>query len=213
MPFDGRYALTYLCHFYEFLDMNTGCVHCAWELKKGQVVQPVLTTGSGLLRYVLHDRLAVTGFLESCPCFLFLGRSDGVDLVGEKMSPENACQLMALAADHYPVKPVSLLAVPRAYSGITDGYVLLCEGKDPSVSAAVAAWAENEMQKIYHYNLARELNQLAAIRCLVSPEAAAIYQSRAAARGMVAGNLKVEPVVLWNCDLPAPLRTVFTETP
>lgn len=213
MPFEGRYALTYLCHFYEFLDMNTGDVHCAWELKKGQVVQPVLTTGSGLLRYVLHDRLEVTGFLESCPCFLFLGRSDGVDMVGEKMSPETARQLMTQAADAYPVKPVSLLAVPRTHSGITDGYVLLCEGKDPSVAPAVAAWAETELQRVYHYNLARELNQLAAVRCVVSPEATAIYQERAEARGMVAGNLKLEPVVLWNCELPARLRSAFAEAP
>jgi hypothetical protein len=213
MPFDNAYALTYRSHFYEFTDVNTGGVHYAWELKQGQVVQPVLTTGAGLLRYVLHDRLAVTGLLGSCPCFVFLGRSDGVDLVGEKMSPEAAQQILSLLAATYPARPVSLLAVPGTYSGIEDCYLLLCEGDDPALAGNISDWAEKELRKIYHYNLARDLRQLAHLKCVVSPEAAAVYQQRAEARGMVAGNLKVEPVVLWNCALPPQLRTAFAEPP
>ncbi|MEW6079551.1 MAG: GH3 auxin-responsive promoter family protein [Thermodesulfobacteriota bacterium] len=213
MPFDNRYPLTYQCHFYEFADWHSSDILSAWELKKGQVVQPVLTTGSGLLRYLLHDKLEVTGFLGSCPCFLFLGRSDGVDLVGEKLSPEAAQHLLGLLAENHGIKPVSLLAVPRVYSGTTDGYVLLCEGSDPALAGKIAERAEKELRKIYHYNLARDLRQLTSVKCVMSPTATAIYQSRAASRGMVAGNLKIEPVVLWNCELPEPLRSAFAEAP
>lgn len=211
MPFDGQYPLTYQCHFYEFVDWHSGDILNAWELKKGQIVQPVLTTGAGLLRYLLHDRLEVTGFLQSCPCFLFLGRSDGVDLVGEKMSPEAAGRVLNMITDTYSrVRPVSLLAVPSSHSGATDGYVLLCEGDETAPAVDIAERMEKELRGIYHYNLARDLGQLAHLKCVVSPEATAIYQSRAAARGMVAGNLKIEPVVLWNCALPGPLRKAFT---
>ncbi|MFZ5563332.1 MAG: GH3 family domain-containing protein [Thermodesulfobacteriota bacterium] len=213
MPFDNQYPLSYQCHFYEFMDWHSGDILYAWELEKGQVVQPVLTTGAGLLRYCLHDKLEVTGFLERCPCFLFLGRSDGVDLVGEKLSPEAAQHLLGLVAKNQGIKPVSLLAVPTAYSSAADGYVLLCEGSDPAPAGEIAARAEKELRKIYHYNLARDLGQLAHLKCVVSPAATAIYQSRATSRGMVAGNLKIEPVVLWNCELPELLRSALTEDP
>lgn len=212
MPFDNRYPLAYQCHFYEFMDWQSGDIRYAWELEKGQIVQPVLTTGAGLLRYRLHDRLEVTGFLKRCPCLLFLGRSDGVDLVGEKLSPEAGQQLLDRVAENRSVKPVSLLAVPAVQSGAADGYVLLCEGRDPAMAADIANRAEKELRKIYHYNLARDLGQLAPVKCVVLPAATAIYQSRAAARGMVAGNLKIEPLVLWNCDLPPELKAVFTES-
>lgn len=211
MPFDNHYPLTYQCHFYEFMDWDSGDIRYAWELEKGQIVQPILTTGSGLLRYCLHDRLEVTGFLGECPCFRFLGRSEGVDLVGEKLSPETAQQLLDITARDHMTRPVSLLAVPGTYSGATDGYVLLCEGSDQNLPGKIAKQAEKELRKIYHYNLARDLGQLGHLKCVVSPEATRIYQSRATARGMVAGNLKIEPVVLWNCDLPPQLKSVFTE--
>lgn len=212
MPFDGHYPLTYQCHFYEFMDWDSGEIRYAWELEKGRVVQPVLTTGAGLLRYRLHDKLEVTGFLEKCPCFRFLGRSDGVDLVGEKLSPENAQRLLEMTARDYAVTPVSLLAVPRAYSGVTDGYLLLCEGESRQPEIDIADQTERELRKIYHYNLARDLGQLTPLKCLVTPRASEIYQSRAATRGMVAGNLKIEPMVLWNCALPAEIKTVFNQS-
>lgn len=212
MPFDGTYPLTYQCHFYEFRDLSNGAVLYPWELTRGQLVQPILTTGSGLLRYKLHDILEVTGFLESCPCFRFMGRLDGIDLVGEKMSPNTASQLLTMLGDRYPVKPLSLLALPKQYSGVADRYLLLCEGADPSCSEEIAAEMETALRKSYHYNLARDLNQLAAPVCVVSEEATALYQYRATARSMVAGNLKIEPVVLWNCALPSALRAAVNRT-
>ena len=212
MPFDNRYPLTYQCHFYEFLDCDSGDIRYAWELEKGRVVQPILTTGAGLLRYRLHDKLAVTGFLGNCPCFHFLGRADGVDLVGEKLSPEAAQSVLEITARSHDVKPVSLLAVPRVHSGAGDGYVLLCEGSARIPAVDIADQAEKELRKIYHYNLARDLGQLRHLQCVVSPEATEIYQYRATASGMVAGNLKIEPLVLWNCALPAPLKTALTES-
>ncbi|MFP4039164.1 MAG: GH3 auxin-responsive promoter family protein [Desulfosudaceae bacterium] len=206
MPFGGAYPLAYRCHFHEFLDIDSGEIFYSWELEKGQVVQPVLTTGSGLLRYRLRDQLEVTGFLESCPDFVFLGRTDGVDLVGEKLSPEIARSVLESVATAYPVKPLSLLAVPDGYSGVGSRYLVLCEGDENAPAENIAAAAEAELRESYHYNLARDLNQLSATVCLVSPEARSLYHRRADARGMVAGNLKVEPVVLWNCDLPRKLR-------
>ncbi|MDY6903969.1 MAG: GH3 auxin-responsive promoter family protein [Thermodesulfobacteriota bacterium] len=206
VPFRGRFPLAYRCHFLEFLDMDTHETLFSWELEPGQVVQPVLTTGTGLLRYRLHDKLEVTGFMENCPCCVFLGRTDGIDLVGEKLSPEIAQSLLDRIGTHHRIKPLSLLAIPRQYSGITDRYLLLCEGAASESIGEIAALAEEQLRNTYHYNLARDLNQLAGIACVVSPAARSLYHRRAEARGMVAGNLKIEPIVLWNCDLPPEFR-------
>jgi len=49
--------------------------------------------------------------------------------------------------------------------------------------------------------LARELKQLAPARVLVTPRASEIYRYRCQRRGMAEGNVKIEPLVLWNTDL------------
>ena len=57
------------------------------ELKEGDEGVVVVSTGSGLIRYRLGDRVAVSGFLDKTPCIDFLGRQDFVsDLCGEKLN-------------------------------------------------------------------------------------------------------------------------------
>jgi hypothetical protein len=88
IPFNGKYPLTVTSHFYEFFDFETGKIHPSWNLKKGQVLRPLLTIGSGFFRYALKDRAKVVDFLGECPCIEFLGRMEGIDLAGGKLSPE-----------------------------------------------------------------------------------------------------------------------------
>lgn len=65
IPFQNNYPLAICSHFYEFIDLDTDEVFPAWQLEKDQVVRPVLTTGSGLLRYAMKDKLRVSGFLHN----------------------------------------------------------------------------------------------------------------------------------------------------
>ncbi len=85
IPFAEQFSLSYQSHFYEFLLQDTVQAIPAWRLKKGDIVSPVITTGSGLTRYVIDDELEVIDFYHDVPCFRFLGRKITVDLVGEKL--------------------------------------------------------------------------------------------------------------------------------
>src|SRR5690606_18179275 len=52
IPFANRFTLSYQSHFYEFILQDSQKVVPSWQLKIGDIVSPVITTGSGLIRYV-----------------------------------------------------------------------------------------------------------------------------------------------------------------
>ncbi|CAK9066644.1 GH3 auxin-responsive promoter, partial [Durusdinium trenchii] len=60
----------------------------------GMQVAPLISTGSGLLRYRMGDCLQVGAPCDGVPSLRFLGRENGVDLVGEKMSSAVAQQVL-----------------------------------------------------------------------------------------------------------------------
>jgi hypothetical protein len=63
-------------------------VHLAHELERGREYAPLLTTGGGLWRYHIGDRVRVSDVIDGTPVLEFVGRDDGVcDLRGEKLSP------------------------------------------------------------------------------------------------------------------------------
>jgi len=138
-PFQGRYPLAYLSHVYEFMDAQDGRVLPPWSLREGQDVIPLLTTGSGLARYQMSDVLRVEAPLGQVPCFTFLGRNDGVDLVGEKTSATTA-QAVIDELDLQGALPVTLLALDEA-RGRAPGYALLVECRRmPPAGPCSAIW-------------------------------------------------------------------------
>ena len=206
IPFQNKYPLAICSHFYEFIDLDTEEVFPAWKLKLDQLVRPVLTTGSGLLRYAMKDKLRVSGFLQDCPCFEFLGRLDGIDLVGEKMSPEIALEIMKSAEQNPRLTAITVFAVPANTPDEKPFYLLLCEPNSKITELEmkqVAATAEAELQACFHYQLARDLGQLGTLKVCCSQNARELYYSRCEARGMVVGNIKIEPLVLWDIDTPS----------
>jgi hypothetical protein len=201
IPFRGQYPLAVRSHFLEFVDLDTQKPCFAWELRPGQAVRPLLTTGGGLLRYRLEDRLVVRGFVGRTPCLEFLGRLHDVDMVGEKMSPEAArAGLEALAREESldACRPLSLLAVTPTQGMGKPRYVALCEGRPGSGDERRAALLEASLRSAFHYNLARDLGQLGAARVLTLTDARRLYQDIGAARGRVAGGIKLEDLLL--CD-------------
>ena len=86
IPFDGRHPLAIRSHFFEFVESN-GSVKLAHELQRGMEYTLLLTTGGGLYRYKLCDRVIVDDFVHETPSLRFLGKDDRVsDLFGEKLS-------------------------------------------------------------------------------------------------------------------------------
>jgi hypothetical protein len=207
-PFEGRYPLAYLSHFYEFADAQDGKILAAWQLREGQEVIPIMTTGSGFARYQMSDVIRVEAPLGQVPCFTFLGRNDGVDLVGEKTSATTAQQVQdGLKLDG--AMPVTLLALDEA-RGRTPGYVLLveCGPQVPreALQQALSAQVEQALQANFHYKLARELGQLQPAACVALPDMRAIYLDQCRERGMIEGNIKIEPLRHWRGQVPAVLR-------
>lgn len=196
IPYEGRYPLAYQSHVYEFERLSDGEVLAPWELREGDEVSPIISGGNGLLRYRLDDRIVVTGFMGQLPCFQFLGRRFGVDLVGEKMSPDTARQVLAEVALESGAEPVSLLAVDARGEGRSRYLALFSEG--PSVtsvsSEALAEMVESRLRQHFHYDLARDLRQLESAVAIVVTDGWAIYQSLAMASGMIEGNIKPESV-------------------
>ncbi|MBI3382140.1 MAG: GH3 auxin-responsive promoter family protein [Aquabacterium sp.] len=207
-PFDGRYPLAYLSHFYEFADANDGKIFAPWQLREGQDVIPIMTTGSGFARYQMADVIRVEKPLGQVPCFTFLGRNDGVDLVGEKTSATTA-QMVQDQLQLDGAMPVTLLALDEARNR-TPGYVLLveCAPEAPreAVQKALADQVEKALQGNFHYKLARELGQLQHAACVALPHMRAIYLDQCRERGMIEGNIKIEPLRHWRGDVPAVLR-------
>lgn len=207
-PFDGRYPLAYLSHFYEFADANDGKIFAPWQLREGQDVIPIMTTGSGFARYQMADVIRVEKPLGQVPCFTFLGRNDGVDLVGEKTSATTA-QMVQDQLQLDGAMPVTLLALDEARHR-TPGYVLLveCAPEAPreALQKALAEQVEKALQGNFHYKLARELGQLQHAACVALPHMRAIYLDQCRERGMIEGNIKIEPLRHWRGDVPAVLR-------
>ena len=196
-PFEEKYPLAVTSHFYEFMDIDSGEIFPAWNLKKDQILKPLLTTGSGLFRYMMNDKIKVADFAEGCPCFEFLGRLEGVDMVGEKMSSEIAQDIINSVNHNFDVNALTIFAVTGEKSnGMKPGYIILCEkeGDHPAFND-VKKLVENLLLESFHYRLARDLNQLAPAESLFHPLARGIYQRRSEIRGMILGNLKLEPLV------------------
>jgi len=201
------YVLAVNSHVYEFEDPDTGAVYPPWQLERGQVVAPLLTTGAGLLRYRLGDLLEVTGFRGEAPCLTFLGRGGTTDMVGEKISRVTAQQLLDSLPWPAGVSPVILLASQE--EGQLPRYVLLADasaGLDDrhlrSYSERLTDRLEDGLNQNFHYQLARNLGQLAPALCICQPDLHRQYLEACRQRGMIEGNIKVEALRSWQGALP-----------
>lgn len=191
LPYNGCYPLAYQSHFYEFENLETGEIVPSWQLKLGDHVSPILNCGNGLMRYCMDDHLLVSGFYGSLPCFTFQGRRFGVDLVGEKLDPAVATQVLQQLSSRRPIKPVSLLAVDTAGQG-KPYYLALFEGK--AKDAPDPAALDQQLRAHFHYELARDLGQLELPKVWCVADGWSTYKAVAMRDGMIEGNIKPEPL-------------------
>ncbi|ERS14423.1 GH3 auxin-responsive promoter [Alcanivorax sp. PN-3] len=201
-PCQGRYPLAYRSHVYEFQDPDDGAIYAPWELEAGQRVMPLLSTGSGLLRYRLNDLVEVTEHWRTVPCLRFLGRRGTVDLVGEKMTGEAVNDAFARAPLPPGVTPVGVVACDDAGDG-KPGYLALLEGSPQTPVAPLAEHLEQVLGGHFHYRLARNLHQLAPLRCVVLADMRERYLGHCRDQGMIEGNIKIESLRAWPGTAPA----------
>jgi len=162
LPFAGGRPVAVTSHFFEFLD-DAGRPHAVDELTAGGEYSVVVTTGGGLYRYRLGDRVRVEGFSAATPCLRFLGREDRVsDRRGEKLAEGHvAAVLERLLGDADAGVRFAMLAPDDA--GLGGGYTLYLESKRPPRDG-LAADLERALAANPHYRWCVRLGQLAPAR-------------------------------------------------
>ncbi len=131
------------------------------EARPGSTYELVMSHAGGFVRYRLGDQVEIVGHMGKTPLLRFVGRTGGVDLVGEKLREpdvisafekaglrgEYAC--LVAAGDHYRL----ILTRP--------------EGADLRASAV-----DQALHALHHYRLARTLGQLKPVEPVYIPDAA-----------------------------------------
>jgi hypothetical protein len=166
IPFGGRTPLAVRSHFFEFLDGNRPCL--AHQLVPGTVYSVVVTTGGGLYRYRLEDRVEVDGWVDATPSLRFLGKEDHVsDLCGEKLNETFVSRALAEACTTTGTTPAFALVAPDLTSE-PPGYTLYVEARQPPPPRLGGALDEL-LSSNPHYRYCRRLGQLAPLRVFHGP--------------------------------------------
>lgn len=194
IPFQGATPLAVRSHFFEFLEGPRASL--AHELEKGGVYSVAVTTGGGLYRYCLEDRVQVEGFVGRTPSLRFLGKDGHVsDLVGEKLREDFVAASLARSFETLPVAPRFALLAPRTGSR-RPGYALYldCDGHLPP---ELPLHLERALEQHGDYRYAVAVGQLAPVELVrVGPQAVQAYLRRCQDLGQRLGAVK--PLALSN---------------
>ena len=162
-------VLAVCSHFFEFEPEDGGRILLAHELVEGREYEIVVTTGGGLYRYRLGDRVRVDGHHRSAPCLRFVGRSGGVsDLRGEKLHPGHVEAVLDRAFGRAGSGESFRFLAPNLSERAR--YLLFVETDSPSPGPEGAAGlarirdaVEAGLRGNPHYRYARDLGQLDAV--------------------------------------------------
>jgi GH3 auxin-responsive promoter len=199
IPFAGQWPLAIRSHFFEFIPERGGTPCFAWELEEKNVYSVVLTTGGGLYRYQLQDRVRVEGFVERTPSLRFLGKEGHVsDLRGEKLHESFVAGVLARVFAQAEIVARFAMLAPDEEGPAR--YVLYLEaGETP---ANLAERVDEELSANPHYRLCRALGQLEAARIVVlERDAFSRYLEHCRLRGQRVGEVKplaLSPLSGWG---------------
>jgi hypothetical protein len=211
IPLAERKVLAVSSHFFEFAadDERTLLAH---ELELNGTYSVVVTTGGGLYRYRLGDRVSVSGFVGRTPCLEFLGKEDNVsDLFGEKLSEAFVQGVLERALDHHRIRNSFAMLAPNG-----DHYVLYVQS-DALGTGELAATLDEQLRAAFHYRYCRDLGQLRPARVFrVRGDGHAQFIAAAHRRGGRLGNVKPTCLCTWispadfEGDFAAPLSFPMT---
>ncbi|MDR3098042.1 MAG: GH3 auxin-responsive promoter family protein [Paraburkholderia sp.] len=181
-------------HYLEFL-RDDGRICDVSALAQGDEAQVLMTTGAGLYRYALGDRIRVTGMTGRTPRVTFLGRAAAnCDLVGEKLDEGTVGEALAQVF----ARGASACLIPSPQADVPH-YMLLLAGVEERRVEALRIEVEQRLGHIFHYAQARRLGQLGPLRARWIPGAQAalgdLLQRAAERTGMRAGDVKPSGLV------------------
>jgi hypothetical protein len=149
-------------HFFEFL-CDDGSVKLADELREGESYRVVVTTGGGLYRYQLQDRIVVTGKIKQTPCIEFVGKEDSIsDYCGEKLADSFVARKLKCLLTQQGLQSVFTMLAPDDFDGDL-GYTLYIQANE-RIDVDLASRLDDSLSENPHYELCRRLGQLSAPR-------------------------------------------------
>ncbi len=157
IPFEGCHPVALRSHFFEFVD-DQGEIRLAHDLQRGLEYSVLLTTGGGLYRYRLGDRVRVDDVIYNTPSLRFVGRDDRVsDLFGEKLSDGFVSVVLEQLFAGIPPQ-FAMLAPHRTSERLA--YALFVS-PDASIHPDLAVRLERALRRNPHYAWCVDLGQLA----------------------------------------------------
>lgn len=188
-------------HFFEFLPADGGPTRLAHELELGRCYSLILTTGGGLYRYQLHDRVQVVGHMGDCPQILFLGKEAHIsDLFGEKVNEGHLQQALASLLSRLHLTPSFVMVACEAEDN-RYAYTLFIEsrGEPEERLRTLGRELEATLQENYQYRYCRDLGQLEPLRVFrIERGALETYFTRCQRHGQRAGDVK--PLLLQRLN-------------
>ena len=174
-------------HFMEFFDEDSGECRLTSELEEGREYSVILTTGGGLWRYRLGDRVRVTSFAEQTPLLEFIGKEDCVsDLRGEKLN----ALFVANTLDRLACCRTATFAMLAPCQADTPYYTLFLESAHCDHN--LPAQLDESLRANPHYAYCRRIGQLGNLRLfLIRRDARESYLKHCAVFGQRTGNVKM----------------------
>ncbi|HEX6739675.1 MAG TPA: GH3 auxin-responsive promoter family protein, partial [Vicinamibacteria bacterium] len=186
-------ALAVASHVLEFVpEEGEGRPLLADELDEGGTYTVVITTGGGLYRYALGDRVRVVGRAAATPRVEFVGRAVQVsDLCGEKLHESRVRHVVEAALGEAAMAPAFTLVAPEAGPPPAYALFLECPAASEAALLALVRRVEERLLEGHHYAYCRRLGQLGPLRGFrVSRGGARAYLDRQVAAGQRAGSVK-----------------------
>lgn len=152
------------------------------EVEIGKQYILLIGQHNGYLRYNTEDIVLVKGFYHKVPILEFMGRAGHhIDLAGEKFSESLLRDLTSGHEGQFFIVPDSREDLPR--------YVVITEIHD------ITDW-DRKLQTIYHYKLARDLNQLKPVKLIKLRSPIQAYINYSQSKNMNLGDIKEK--ILFN---------------
>jgi hypothetical protein len=188
VPFGGARPLAVGAHFLE-LDLDGRSRRLVHELREGDAGSVVVTTGAGLWRYRLQDRVEVTGFLGRTPCVRFVGKEDAIsDRCGEKLNAAHAAAVIARLRSELGLPGGLAFLAPDERVGCPS-YTLFIAA--PALPRGADDRLEALLRESFHYAQCARLGQLAPARLFrIEGDGLAAFHARCTAGGQRLGDVK-----------------------
>jgi hypothetical protein len=168
---DEGFVPAFRSHYFEFKSCGSeGEILGLCELEEGSEYELIITTGGGLYRYQMKDRIRVKGYWNNLPLLSFRGRSNTSDICGEKISAREADLLVEHILTGLPeMNSCDFILSAVQLQNRRPFYAFFCFSCKKNLKDLSSGLAENFLQKNFHYQYARRLGQLGPAEILIMP--------------------------------------------